>query len=384
MDFLKSINESDLLVVGAGFYGLTIAERVANELNKKVIILERRNHVGGNAYSYFDKLSGIEIHKYGSHLFHTSNEKIWEYVNKFTSFNNYVHRVFSIHDGQVFTLPTNLHTFAQVYKRYITPSDAKAIIGDSKSSNIGKFANLQDKAISLVGEEIYNALVKGYTEKQWQIDPSKIPEEVISRLPVRFNFDNKYFEDKWEGLPLEGYGKWFSKMLESKNITLVLNQDYLELKSSIKIPTVYTGPMDKYFNYSEGHLGWRTLDFEIESLDIESFQGTSVMNYADLDVPFTRIHEFKHLHPEREHGEKTIISREFSRKASKNDEPYYPINSSEDRKLVEKYRTKIKFENEKLIFFGGRLGTYKYLDMHMAIGSALSFYENQLKALLIK
>jgi UDP-galactopyranose mutase len=205
---------------------------------------------------------------------------------------------------------------------------------------------------------------------------------VISRLPVRFNFDNRYFEDRWEGLPLEGYGKWFSRMLESKNISVIMNQDYLELKDDIEIPTIYTGPMDKYFNYSEGHLGWRTLDFEFETLEMESFQGTSVMNYADLDVHFTRIHEFKHLHPERNHGDRTVISREFSRKANKNDEPYYPINSSEDREKVEKYRAKIKFENEKSIYFGGRLGTYKYLDMHMAIGSALSFYENQLKAVL--
>lgn len=383
MDILDSVNSADLLVVGAGLFGLTIAERVANELNKKVMILERRNHVGGNAYSYFDETSGIEIHKYGSHLFHTSNEKIWEYVNRFTSFNSYVHKVFSIHNGNVFSLPTNLLTFAQVHKRYLTPTEAMDLVEKSKSRYLEKFANLEDKAISLVGEEIYFALIKNYTEKQWQTDPKEIPSEVISRLPVRFNFDNRYFDDKWEGLPLEGYGKWFSRMLDSKNIEVRLGQDYLEIKAGVEVPTVYTGPMDKYFNYSDGQLGWRTLDFEFESLAVDDFQGTSVMNYSDLDVKFTRIHEFKHLHPERKHRGRTVICREYSRLADKTDEPYYPINSKADREMVDSYRERIKIENKKLIFFGGRLGTYKYLDMHMAIASALSFYENQLKRVLV-
>jgi UDP-galactopyranose mutase len=376
MSLLEEINSHDLLIVGSGLYGLTIAERVANNSNKKVIILEKRKHIGGNAFSYFDETSGIEVHKYGSHLFHTSNKKIWDYVNTFTSFNNYQHKVFSVYNDKIYSMPVNLHTFSAVFNKSMSPSEAKDLI--RQTANAEQMKNLEDKAISLVGKEIYETLIKGYTQKQWQTDPKLLPSEIITRLPIRFTYNNNYFEDKWEGLPISGYGKWFERMTESPKISIKLETDYFDVKSQVKIPTVYTGPVDRYFGYSEGVLGWRTLDFDFELLEMDDYQGTSVMNYADLNVPFTRIHEFKHLHPERPKSDFTVIAREFSRVSTEFDEPYYPINSVGDRKIIEKYRLKIEKEDKNMVFFGGRLGTYKYLDMHMAIGSALTFYQNHL------
>jgi len=376
MSLLEEINSHDLLIVGSGLYGLTIAERVANNSNKKVIILEKRKHIGGNAFSYFDETSGIEVHKYGSHLFHTSNKKIWDYVNTFTSFNNYQHKVFSVYNDKIYSMPVNLHTFSAVFNKSVSPSQAKDLIRQTASAE--QMKNLEDKAISLVGKEIYETLIKGYTQKQWQTDPKLLPSEIITRLPIRFTYNNNYFEDTWEGLPISGYGKWFERMTESPKISIKLETDYFDVKSQVKIPTVYTGPVDRYFGYSEGVLGWRTLDFDFELLKMDDYQGTSVMNYADLNVPFTRIHEFKHLHPERPKSDFTVIAREFSRVSTEFDEPYYPINSVGDRKIIEKYRLKIEKEYKNMVFFGGRLGTYKYLDMHMAIGSALTFYQNHL------
>ena len=376
MSLLEEINSHDLLIVGSGLYGLTIAERVANNSNKKVIILEKRKHIGGNAFSYFDETSGIEVHKYGSHLFHTSNKKIWDYVNTFTSFNNYQHKVFSVYNDKIYSMPVNLHTFSAVFNKSMSPSEAKDLI--RQTANAEQMKNLEDKAISLVGKEIYETLIKGYTQKQWQTDPKLLPSEIITRLPIRFTYNNNYFEDTWEGLPISGYGKWFERMTESPKISIKLETDYFDVKSQVKIPTVYTGPVDRYFGYSEGVLGWRTLDFDFELLKMDDYQGTSVINYADLNVPFTRIHEFKHLHPERPKSDFTVIAREFSRVSTEFDEPYYPINSVGDRKIIEKYRLKIEKEDKNMVFFGGRLGTYKYLDMHMAIGSALTFYQNHL------
>lgn len=376
MSLLEEINSHDLLIVGSGLYGLTIAERVANNSNKKVIILEKRKHIGGNAFSYFDETSGIEVHKYGSHLFHTSNKKIWDYVNTFTSFNNYQHKVFSVYNDKIYSMPVNLHTFSAVFNKSMSPSEAKDLI--RQTANAEQMKNLEDKAISLVGKEIYETLIKGYTQKQWQTDPKLLPSEIITRLPIRFTYNNNYFEDTWEGLPISGYGKWFERMTESPKISIKLETDYFDVKSQVKIPTVYTGPVDRYFGYSEGVLGWRTLDFDFELLKMDDYQGTSVINYADLNVPFTRIHEFKHLHPERPKSDFTVIAREFSRVSTEFDEPYYPIHSVGDRKIIEKYRLKIEKEDKNMVFFGGRLGTYKYLDMHMAIGSALTFYQNHL------
>ncbi|MGH3941646.1 MAG: UDP-galactopyranose mutase [Pseudonocardiaceae bacterium] len=375
----------DLVVVGSGFFGLTVAECAADQLNKRVLVLDRRHHLGGNAYSEADPDTGIEVHRYGAHLFHTSNKRVWEYVNRFTDFTGYQHRVLTIHQGQVYPFPMGLGLISQFFGRYFTPDEARALIAEQAGEIDGKnAANLEEKAISLIGRPLYEAFVRDYTAKQWQTDPQELPAATIARLPVRYNFNNRYFNDTYEGLPANGYTAWLEKMADHPNIEIRLNTDYFDCRDDIpeRTPTIYTGPLDRYFDYAEGWLGWRTLDFEREVVrDSGDFQGTPVMNYADADTPFTRILEFRHFHPERDHypTDKTVIVREFSRFADKEDEPYYPINTPEDRAKLERYRELAKSETtQRNILFGGRLGTYKYLDMHMAIGSALSMFDNKI------
>ncbi|UOQ89828.1 UDP-galactopyranose mutase [Agromyces endophyticus] len=376
---------TDLVVVGSGFFGLTIAERAANEFGLRVQVIDRRDHIGGNAYSEDDPTTGIEVHRYGAHLFHTSNEKVWEYVNRFTKFTNYVHKVYTNHNGVVYPLPVNLGTINQFFGAAYSPDEARALI----ASQAGEFdtksaANLEEKAISLIGRPLYEAFIRDYTAKQWQTDPTELPAEVISRLPVRYNYDNRYFNDTHEGLPVDGYTAWIERMADHPKIDVQLSTDFFDASQPINksavvgnVPVVYTGPVDRYFDSSAGHLSWRTLDFEREVVPVGDFQGTSVMNYADASVPYTRIHEFRHFHPEREYtADQTIIMREFSRFAEHGDEPYYPVNTPEDRAALLAYRD--LQDGEPDVYFGGRLGTYQYLDMHMAIGSALSMFQNKL------
>jgi UDP-galactopyranose mutase len=374
----------DLAVVGSGFFGLTVAERCANDLGLRVLILERRDHIGGNAYSEAEPQTGIEIHRYGAHLFHTSNARVWEYVNRFTTFTGYQHRVFSVYKGRVYPLPINLATICEYFGSVMSPDEARALVaGQSAEVAPGQAANLEEQAISLIGRPLYEAFIRGYTYKQWQTDPTDLPAEIITRLPVRYTFNNRYFSDTFEGLPTDGYTAWLGRMADHKNIEVRLGTDFDELRSSLlgNVPVVYTGPLDAYFGYAAGDLGWRTLDFDVEVLPTGDFQGTPVMNYADEDVPFTRIHEFRHFHPERDWypKDKTVIMREYSRLAGRGDEPYYPINTEADRARLLNYREMA--EREPGVFFGGRLGTYKYLDMHMAIGSALSMYDNHIRPL---
>lgn len=379
-----SFTDYDLIIVGSGFFGLTVAERTATQLDKRVLILERRSHLGGNAYSEPEPETGIEVHRYGAHLFHTSNKRVWDYVNQFTDFTGYQHRVFTIYQGRVFPMPVNLATICEYFGKYLTPEQAKELVAEQAGEIDGKSArNFEEKAISLIGRPLYEAFFRGYTAKQWQTDPTELPAAIISRLPVRYNFNNRYFNDTYEGLPVDGYTAWLRRMADHPNIEVRLDVDFFDVRDQIPAgtPIVYTGPVDRYFDYSEGELGWRTLDFKSEVLrDCGDFQGTSVMNYADEDVPYTRIHEFRHFHPERDYPtDKTVIVREFSRFAEQGDEPYYPINTPEDRAKLEKYRELAKREaRDRNVLFGGRLGTYKYLDMHMAIGSALSAFDNKI------
>jgi len=372
----------DLIVVGSGFYGLTIAERTAATLGKRVLVLERRSHIGGNAYSEPEPETGIEVHRYGAHLFHTSNKRVWDYVSQFTDFTGYQHRVFTIYQGRVYPMPVNLATICEYFGRYMTPAQARALIAEQAGEiDSASARNFEEKAISLIGRPLYEAFFRGYTAKQWQTDPKELPAANITRLPVRYNFDNRYFNDVHEGLPVDGYTAWLKRMADQPGIEVALDVDYFDVRSDLPpdVPVVYTGPLDRYFGYREGRLGWRTLDFHSEVVPVGDFQGTPVMNYADEDVPYTRIHEFRHFHPEREYpADKTVIVREFSRFAESGDEPYYPINTPEDRATLEKYRELAKREaREHNVLFGGRLGTYKYLDMHMAIGSALSAFDNK-------
>ena len=374
----------DLIVVGSGFFGLTLAERAASQLGKRVLVIERRGHLGGNAYSETEPQTGIEIHRYGAHLFHTSNKRVWDYAHQFTEFTGYQHLVFAMHGRQAYQFPMGLGLVAQFFGRYYGPEEARALIAEQAAEiDTAEAKNLEEKAISLVGRPLYEAFVKGYTAKQWQTDPKELPAAIISRLPVRYTFDNRYFTDTYEGLPVDGYTAWLTKMAAHDLIEVRTHTDWFDVREELraaspKAPVVYTGPLDRYFDYVDGRLGWRTLDFEVEVLPCADFQGTSVMNYNDPDVPYTRIHEFRHFHPERDYPtDQTVIMREYSRFADVDDEPYYPINTDADRVLLASYRDRARAETSAAnVLFGGRLGTYQYLDMHMAIASALTMYDN--------
>jgi UDP-galactopyranose mutase len=371
-----SVN-ADLVIAGSGLFGLTVAERCARDLGLRVLVVERRDHIGGNAYSEIEPSTGIEVHRYGAHLFHTSNERVWEYVNRFTSFTGYRHRVFTIFKNRVYPMPINLGTICAYFGRAMSPDEARALVA-AQAAEVTDPANLEEKAISLVGRPLYEAFIRGYTAKQWQTDPRELPPEIITRLPVRYTFDDRYFNDRYEGLPTGGYTAWLERMADHPNIEVRLGTDFFALDAAGNVPVVYTGPLDRYFDHAEGRLGWRTLDFAREVLATGDFQGTPVMNYADEDVPYTRIHEFRHFHPERDHPpDRTVIVREYSRFAGAGDEPYYPIDTAADRAKLVRYRELARAE--KGVWFGGRLGTYRYLDMHMAIASALTMYDNRLR-----
>lgn len=379
----------DLVVVGSGLFGLTVAERAVNDLGANVLMLDKRSHIGGNAFSETDPATGIEVHKYGAHLFHTSNERVWEYVNRFTSFTSYVHHVYTTHEGVVYPLPINLGTINQFFQSALTPRQARELITRQAGELAGRDPdNLNDKGISLIGRPLYEAFIRDYTAKQWQTDAKDLPAGIISRLPVRYTYDNRYFNDTHEGLPTDGYAAWLERMADQPGIDTKLNVDFFDTTQPYNrdalrgtVPIVYTGPVDRYFDHCQGTLKWRTIDFITEHPDTGDFQGTSVMNYADSDVPYTRIIEPRHFHPERNYPtDCTIIMKEYSRMAKKGDEPYYPVNTAEDREILTAYRKKIGAEPR--VIFGGRLGTYQYLDMHMAIGAALSSYENHVKPLL--
>lgn len=386
--YIMSTQSYDLIVVGSGFFGLTIAERAASQLGKRVLIIEKRSHIGGNAFSQPEPETGIEVHQYGAHLFHTSNERVWNYVTQFTKFTDYQHRVFAMHDGKAYQFPMGLGLICEFFGKYYSPDEARALIKEQASEvNTEDATNLGEKAISLIGRPLYEAFVRDYTAKQWQTDPKELPASNITRLPVRYTFNNRYFNDTHEGLPVDGYAAWLRAMIDHDLIDVQLDTDWFDVRADIRAanpdaPVVYTGPLDRYFDYSAGRLGWRTLDFDVEVLPIGDFQGTAVMNYNDADVPYTRIHEFRHFHPERADRypkDKTVIMKEYSRFAEEDDEPYYPINTPEDRKILAAYRELAAQETANdQVLFGGRLGTYQYLDMHMAIASALTMFDNNL------
>lgn len=384
----------DLVVVGAGLFGLTVAQQAVERAGARVEIVEVRDHIGGNAYSYMDEETGAEIHRYGAHLFHTSNRRVWEYVNRFTGFTGYVHRVYTTHNGEVFPLPTNLGTINQFFRAHYTPDQARALIAEQAGELAGRDPeNLNDKGISLIGRPLYEAFIKNYTAKQWQTDPSELPASIISRLPVRFNYDNRYFKDTWEGLPRDGYTAWFERMIDDPRIHVSLNVDFFdgsqpfnkEALNEAGVPVVYTGPVDRYFDYALGDLKWRTVDFKEVRYDEADHFGCPVMNFADADVPYTRAIEFKNFNPERRDRQnpgRTVVWEEYSRFAERGDEPYYPINTEADKELYARY-----VELEKDVpntVFGGRLGTYQYYDMHQVIDTALTAYDQQIHPMITK
>ncbi|MDF8264139.1 UDP-galactopyranose mutase [Luteipulveratus flavus] len=369
----------DLVVVGAGLFGLTVAERMAVQRGRRVLLVDRRPVIGGNCFSEVDAATGIEVHRYGTHVFHTSNEGVWAYVNRFTRFTAYRHRVRTVHRGEVFPMPVNLATINQFFRTALRPDDARALIrAQAGASDPAAARDLETRAIALLGRPLYEAFVRDYTAKQWRTDPRLLPASVLSRLPLRFDYEDCYFEDRYQGVPVDGYTAWAERMVDDPRIEVRLGTDFLDPTQPVsraavagRVPVVYTGPLDAYFDHAEGELSWRTLDLEFEVHPVGDFQGTSVMNYADADTAFTRIHEFRHLHPERSYPrDRTVIAREFSRRATRADEPYYPVSSTADRAALLRYRAAARAEPG--VTFGGRLGSYQYLDMHMAIASALT------------
>lgn len=356
----------DYLIVGAGLYGAVFAQQAVRR-NKKVLVIDKRNHIGGNIYT--ENIEGINVHKYGAHIFHTSDKEVWNYINKFAEFNRYTNSPVAIYKDELYNMPFNMNTFNKLWG-VVTPKEAKDKIEKEKEeAGITDPKNLEEQAISLVGKTIYEKLVKGYTEKQWGMKATELPNFIIKRLPVRFTYDNNYFNDRYQGVPIGGYTKIIEKMLEG--VEVKLNYDFFEHKeelSNIAKKIIFTGPIDQYYNYCFGELQYRSVQFETELLDIDNYQGNAVVNYTEYEIPYTRIIEHKHF--EFGNQPKTIISKEYSDTWNREKEPYYPINNKRNNELYEKYK-KLADKDEKVIF-GGRLGQYKYYDMDVTIKEALN------------
>ncbi|HGJ7434363.1 TPA: UDP-galactopyranose mutase [Streptococcus pneumoniae] len=364
----------DYLIVGAGLFGAVFAHESALK-GKKVKVIEKRNHIAGNIYTREEE--GIQVHQYGAHIFHTSDKEIWDYVNQFAEFNRYTNSPVANYKGEIYNLPFNMNTFNKLWG-VVTPAEAQAKIDEQRAILNGKTPeNLEEQAISLVGTDIYEKLIKDYTEKQWGKPTTELPAFIIRRLPVRLTYDNNYFNDTYQGIPIGGYTQIVEKMLDHENIDVETNVDFFVnkeqyLKDFPKI--VFTGMIDEFFDYKLGELEYRSLRFENETLDMENYQGNAVVNYTDTETPYTRIIEHKHF----EFGSqaKTIITKEHSKTWEKGDEPYYPVNNDRNNHLYKSYK---KFADEQgNVIFGGRLGHYRYYDMHQVIGAALQCVRNEL------
>ena len=367
----------DYLVVGSGLYGSIFAREATNK-GYKVLVIDKRNNVGGNIYT--EKVEGIIVHKYGAHIFHTNNKRVWRYITKFAEFNRFTNSPVANYKGELYSLPFNMYTFNKMWG-VITPEEAKNKIASQRKEVIGEPQNLEEQAISLVGRDIYEKLIKGYTEKQWGRECRELPKFIIKRLPVRYTFDNNYFNALYQGIPVGGYTKLIENILG--DVEVELNTDYLENKkkfNEMADKVIYTGPVDAYFEYELGCLEYRSVRFENELLDIPNFQGNAAVNYTDKETPWTRIIEHKWFEfGKDENGNdlpKTIISREYSSEWKPGDEPYYPVNDENNSALYNKYREKAKLE--KKVIFGGRLGEYKYYDMDGVIAAALDMCEREL------
>lgn len=361
----------DYLIVGSGLFGSIFAYE-ANKRGKKCLVIDKRNHIGGNIYC--KEVEGINVHEYGAHIFHTSNREVWNYINQFAEFNRYTNSPVAIYKDELYNMPFNMNTFNKLWG-VKTPAEAKAKINEQLAeSNITEPKNLEEQAIKLVGKDIYEKLVKGYTEKQWGTKATELPAFIIKRLPVRFTYDNNYFNDRYQGIPIGGYTQIVEKMLEG--IEVRLNTDYFENKeelNSLADKIVFTGMIDQFYDYKFGTLEYRSLRFEHEVLNEENHQGNAVVNYTAYEIPYTRIIEHKHF--EYGNQEKTIITREYPAKWSKGDEPYYPINNERNNTMYSKYKELA--DSEDNVIFGGRLGQYKYYDMHNVIAEALKCVEKE-------
>ena len=362
----------DFLIVGAGLFGATCAYELSKK-GYKCLVIDRRNHIAGNTFT--EEIEGIQVHRYGAHIFHTSNKYIWDYINQFTTFNNYINQPVARYKNEIYNLPFNMNTFTKLWKDVFTPDEAKARIEEEKKSFFRSHPkNLEEQAINLVGVTIYEKLVKGYTAKQWGKPCDELPAFIIKRIPVRFMFDNNYFNDTYQGIPVGGYTKMIERMLSG--IEIRLECDFKSIKGCVSAKhIIYCGAIDEYFDYCYGPLEYRKISFQTEVLNSENYQGNAVVNYTDLETPFTRIIEHKHF----EFGKqpKTVVSREYSSKWVKGDEPYYPVNDETNNSLFQKYMDLARKEDH--VSFGGRLGSYKYYDMDDTIESALSLVDSLLE-----
>lgn len=363
----------DYLVVGAGLFGAIFAHE-AEKKGKRCLVIDKRSHIGGNIYT--ENIEGINVHKYGAHIFHTSNKEVWEYINEFAEFNRYTNSPVAIYKDELYNMPFNMNTFNKLWG-VVTPEEAKNKIEEEKrEADIKEPKNLEEQAISLVGKTIYEKLVKGYTEKQWGKKATELPSFIIKRLPVRFIYDNNYFNDVYQGIPIGGYTKIIGKMLEGIEVRLCC--DFFENKEELESMAdkiIFTGPIDKYYDNCFGELEYRSLRFETETLDVENYQGNAVVNYTEYEIPYTRIIEHKHF--EYGTGPKTIVTREYPDKWTRDKEAYYPINDERNNSLYEKYK-ELSEKDEKVIF-GGRLGKYKYYDMDKVIEEALKCVNEEVK-----
>ena len=371
------MSQYDYLIVGAGLFGAVFAHE-AKKVGKRCLMVEKRPHIAGNVYT--ENIEGINVHRYGAHIFHTSDKYIWEYVNQFAEFNNFVNSPLANYKGKLYNLPFNMNTFYEMWG-VRTPAEAEAMIQKQRADALIEVPkNLEEQAISLVGKDIYEILIKGYTEKQWGRECKDLPTSIIRRLPVRLTYDNNYFNDRYQGIPVGGYTALIEKMIEGVDIRL--NTDYLESREGLDQladKVVFTGPIDAYFSYKLGALKYRSVRFETEILERSNYQGVAVVNYTERDVPYTRIIEHKHFEFGKQ--DKTIISKEYPSEWKLGDEPYYPVNDAENTELYEQYQ---KLAEQKAnVIFGGRLGSYKYYDMDQVISEALKLVEKELSKLLI-
>ncbi|UIJ39521.1 UDP-galactopyranose mutase (plasmid) [Desulfobaculum bizertense] len=370
-----------IFIIGAGLFGSVLAERITSQMNRDVYVIEKRPHIGGNCWSEVDPETGIECHCYGSHIFHTSNVEVWEYINQFAKFNNYRHIVLAKNKDKIYPMPINLQTINTCFKKNFNPTEAKEFMHrKTKKHKRADYGSLEEKAISSVGVELYNLLIKGYTKKQWGCDPKNLPASIINRLPIRYNYNNSYFDDIFQGVPIEGYYALFEKMLSSPKIKIKLNTKFKSIKKFISPEdiVIHSGAIDEYFGYCHGYLTWRTVFFKKEIHNVSDFQGTAVMNYTNENVPFTRIHEFNHYHLRKKQNKKTIIYKEFSDLSQSSQDPYYPINNEINQNKYHKYQLKLGKEYPNVIF-GGRLGNYAYYDMDDTIQVALDVFHNKIK-----
>ena len=361
----------DYLIVGAGLFGSVFAYE-ARKRGKRCLVIDKRSHIGGNAYC--EKIEDINVHKYGAHIFHTSNKEIWDYVNSLAKFNDFINSPLAVYKSEVYNLPFNMHTFSKMWG-ITTPTQAKEIIEKQvKEAGIKSPSNLEEKALSLVGRDIYEKLIKGYTKKQWQRECNTLPPSIIERIPIRFTYDNNYFNDTYQGIPIGGYNVIVEKLLSGTEVRL--NTDYFDLEEREKIAekTIYTGPIDRFFDYQLGTLEYRSIRLETKVIDCCDYQGNAVINYCDEEIPYTRVIEHKHF----EFGKqpKTVVSWEYSKEWTKNDEPFYPINDEKNNALYQKYKELASTKPN--IIFGGRLGEYKYYDMDKVIEKALALAKKEL------